>query len=336
MLRPIILALIAFTLLALLGMWIVSGGPRSLVDETRESIRSAIVQDENVGFRLPWQPVELFPNIDITETLQISDEEISYPDFQASQEDQLAELEAEYDRLKAETSQRRTFGTPSPYAGKIGIAHDVIGIRASDAREEYIQIAANYSNSESIDIAGWTIESALSGTRFQIPPGASPFIAGSANILGPVLLDPGGLALVTSAPSPVGVSFQENMCTGYLAQYQTFDPPLAEECPIPSQVVALTEENLRAYGDRCFDAIANISQCRFPQNLPTDIYPACRSILMNSLSYNGCLNDNRFRSTFAKNMWRVYLGASGELWRNSHDAIRLLDAQGRTVSVYVY
>jgi hypothetical protein len=51
---------------------------------------------------------------------------------------------------------------------------------------------------------------------------------------------------------------------------------------------------------------------------------------------NGCVNRNNFRSEFYKNMWRVYLGASGELWPNAHDAIRLLDAQGKTVSVFVY
>lgn len=336
MLRYIIVALFAFTLLALVGIWVISGGPRRLATETRESIRSAVAPDDTVGFRLPWQPVDIFPTLDITEVLDLTVEEESDNSYTLSQGAQLAELEAEYDRLRAETSQRKTFGTPSPYAGKIGIVSDVAGVRATNPNEEHLQIAANYSNSDAIDIAGWTLESALSGSRIQIPPGASPFLAGSANILGPIMLDPGGLALVASSPSPVGISFRENMCTGYLAQFQSFQPPLAEECPSAAQAMPLTEENLRRYGDTCFDLIANLPQCRFPQQLPDTIFPSCRSFLMNALSYNGCVSENNFRSEFDTNMWRVYLGASGELWRNSHDAIRLLDAQGRTVSVFVY
>lgn len=338
MLRYILVALFAFVLLALAGIWVIGGGPRRLATETRESITAAVAPDDSVGFRLPWQPAQIFPTLDITEVLDIDMEDGGYPeyDYQLSQGEQLAELEAEYDRLRAETGERRTFGAPSPYAGKITIQQDVSGVRMENPREEYIQIAANYANEGTIDIAGWTIESALSGARIQIPPGASPFLAGSANIIGPILLDPGALALVVSAPSPVGVSFRENMCTGYLGQYQQFEPPLSEECPAASSVLPLTEDNLRRYGGECFDAIANLPACRFPQNLPASVAPACRDFLMSSLSYNGCISENRFRGTFQKNMWRVYLGASGELWRNSHDAIRLLDAQGRTVSVFVY
>jgi hypothetical protein len=336
MLRYIVIALFGFSLLALAAIWVISGGPRKLATETRESIQSAIAPDDDIGFRLPWQPAEIFPTFDITETLDL-DADVSMSDtFAESQEDQLAELEAEYDRLRADASKQRTFGAPSPHAGKIGIMQDVSGVRATNPHQEYVQIAANYSNSESVDITGWTLESALSGTRIQIPPGASTFLAGSANLLGSVKLDPGGLALVASAPSPVGISFRENMCTGYLGQFQSFEPPLSEECPSPSQVMPLTEENLRMYGDTCFDMIANLPQCRFPQNFPDSIYPSCRSFLMNALSYNGCVSENSFRSEFQKNMWRVYLGAQGELWRNSHDAIRLIDAQGRTVSVFVY
>lgn len=337
MLRYIVIALFGFTLLALVAIWVISGGPRKLATQTRESIQSAIAPTDDVGFRLPWQPAEIFPTLDITEVLDLDADEPSMSEtFAASQEDQLAELEAEYDRLRADSSKQRTFGAPSPYAGKIGLTQDVSGVRASNPREEYVQIAANYSNDKAVDITGWTLESALSGTRIQIPPAASPFLAGSANLLDEVMLDPGGLALVASAQSPVGISFRENMCTGYLGQFQSFEPPLAEECPSPSTVMPLTEENLRMYGDTCFDMIANLPQCRFPQNFPDTIYPSCRSFLMNALSYNGCVSENSFRSAFQKNMWRIYLGSSGELWRNSHDAIRLIDAQGRTVSVFVY
>lgn len=331
MLRYIIIALIAFILVALFVMWVIAGGPRKLVTGAESAVESAVPSEETGGFRLPWQPAQIFPTLDITDALDFTSDDTSLMSAQA----RLAELETQYDSLTAQVRETRSFGNPSPFIGQVTIVQDAGGVRADSASEEYVQIAANYGNSSTIDIAGWTLESALTGVRVSIPPGASPFIANSANILGPIALDPGGLALVMTAPSPIGVSFRENMCTGYLGQFQNFSPALSEECPSPQSILPLTAENLQQYGDACFDAIANLSSCRFPQNMP-NVSGVCRAYLTEFLSYNGCVQANRFRSAFQKNMWRVYLGASGELWRNSHDAIRLLDAQGKTVSVFVY
>ena len=230
----------------------------------------------------------------------------------------------------------RTFGSASPYVGKVIIIDDVSGIRAENAAEEYLQISAAYTNTEAIDVTGWILESALTGIRVAISPAASPFIANNANALAPVSLEPGSLALIATAASPVGVSFRENMCSGYLEQFQTFSPPLIKECPFSSGILPLTQENLIRFGDSCFDALQNLSQCEFPQSLPNTISGACRAYLTEYLSYNGCVNQNRDRSTFQKNMWRVFLGSPQNLWRDSHDAIRLLDAQGKTVSVFIY
>ena len=328
MVRYIIGALLAFVLLALLVIWTMSGGPRKIITSTKASLARAVPSGEDVGFHLPWQPVQVFPTLDITDAFTVDSDA-------ASPQERLAQLEMEYERLNSEVSRSRGFGVASPFAGKVAIVQDPSSLRENSARDEYIQIAANYANTESVDIAGWTLESALSGVRVVVPPSASPFIANSANVLGPTALDPGALALVLTSPSPVGVSFRENMCTGYLSQFQNFSPSLSEECPSPSDVLPLTAYNLQQYGDACFDAIQNLPPCRFPQNL-SDVSSACRAYLTDQLSYNGCVNKNRFRSGFQKNMWRIYLGAPSDLWRNSHDAIRLLDAQGRTVSVFVY
>lgn len=349
MTKPIIVGLIAFTMLALLAIWVVSGGPRRAVSETRESIAAAFSSADDYdpsGFRLPWQPEDPLLLIDITDSFDLTMEdtpadryanekyEAAYAAF-ASQDAQLAALEAEYDQLNAAASKQRTFGTPSPHAGKVGIAQDAFGIRSSNPRDEYVQIVANYGNAAPIDIAGWSLESALTGMKIQIPPAASPYIEGSANILGPILLEPGAVAHVTSAVSPIGVSFRENMCTGYLNQGRSFDPMLQEACPSPSREIPLTEENLRSYGDACFDVINGTSQCRTPQDLQS-VSPSCRVVLADALSYNGCMSRNRFRSGFHGSTWRVYLGSARELWRDSHDVIRLIDAQGRTVSVFTY
>jgi hypothetical protein len=332
MARNIILALLAFLLIALLGLWILSGGPRRVIGTASNAARGVVPTEEELsGFRLPWQPAQLFPTLDITDVLDLAADEP-----RPSAQDRLIALEAEYDKLNAQAQDLRTFGSPSPHVGKVTIMQDISGVRAPDAQDEYLQIAANYANEASIDLSGWVLESALTGTRIAIPAAASPYVANTASAMRSVVLKPGDLALVTSSASPVGVSFRENMCSGYLQQFQSFSPPLADECPSPSQILPLTSENLQRYGDTCFDAINNLPQCRFPQSLPAEISGACRTFLTEFLSYNGCVNQNRHRSTFESNVWRLYLGSGVEIWRNSHDAVRLLDAQGKTVSVFVY
>lgn len=330
MIKYIIVALLAFTLVALAVVWVLSGGPRRVLESAQALADKSVPEEGELSFALPWQPPQLFPTLDLATALHIAPD-----DDLANAQKKLEELEAEYDRLSVEAHTTRTFANPSPFLGKISIVEDVSGVREGERNEEYLQIMANYSNEESVDISGWVLESALSGVRVMIPPSASPFIANSANVLGPTALAPGGLALVSSAPSPVGVSFRENMCTGYLSQFQSFSPRLSEECPAPSQVLPLTESNLVNYGEECFEEIKNLPQCQFPQNLSGVSY-ACQAFLTEKLSYNGCVSANSFRASFNRNMWRVYLGASGEIWRNSHDAIRLLDSEGRTVSVFVY
>lgn len=330
MFRQTVLALLAFIILAFAVMWVIGGGPRRTINQIQAIDVLPFSSQGETGFRLPWQPAQLFPTIDITGALQFAEDDAP------NAEDQLAYLEGEYDRLNRAASDTRTFGNPSVHTGFISLISDTEGVRGESAHEEYLQIAADSRNTTSVDITGWSLESALSGTRIYLPGGTSSFLMGTANVMGAIVLDPGGLAIISSAASPVGISFRENSCTGYLAQFQSFNPPLGGECPLPSAILPVTEENLRTYGDGCFDIVNSLQACEFPQNLPDTLYTSCRAFLADRLSYNGCVQQNRSRSTFQKNLWRVYLGSQTEIWRNSHDAIRLLDAIGRTVDVFVY
>lgn len=334
MLRPLLIALLAFVLIALIGLWVLAGGPRQTFERLANiSFIGPFDPQDAAGFRLPWQPAELFPTLDISDALNISVPVEGGGHLQAEAE--LAALEEEYARLEREASDLRTFGTPSPYQGTVSIAGNLSSIRESDPDREYVELVADHGANASISLAGWYLESALSRTRIPIPFAASPFISGAANTLVPVTLQPGGSAIIVSGASPVGISFRENSCIGYLEQFQPFGVPLPRVCPSPSSVLPLTEENLRLYGDGCFDVIASLGPCEFPQNLSDTLWPSCRAFLANTFSYNGCVGRERVRSSFESNTWRIFLNG-GEQWRNSHDAIRLLDAQGRTVDVFVY
>lgn len=329
MFRQVILALVAFIMIVLLIMWIVGGGPRRAYEDVTSVDFFPFSPETATGFRLPWQPVELFPTIDITGAFQVAEGDYSNTEYE------LAELEAEYERLSRETGSR-TLGTPSPYRGTVSLVSDVAGVRGESANEEYVQISVDYDAKEAIDITGWMLESALSGSRAYIPGIASPFYMGAANATQDAVIAPGGLAIITTGASPVGASFRENICSGYLDQFQQFQPQLGNECPSPSSVLPLTEQNLMQYGDACFDAIQNLSSCRFPQDIPDTVNYACRAFITDALSHNGCVDRNRTNRAFETNRWRLFLGGQAEIWRNSHDAIRLLDREGRTVDVYVY
>lgn len=330
MFRQVIFWLVVFIFLVLLVMWVIGGGPRRAYQEVTSFEFLPFSPDSATGFRLPWQPIELFPTIDITGAFQPAEKNLSDAELE------FIELEAEYQRLGREASGMRTFGTPSPHSGTVSIVRDTTGVRATNANEEYVQISVDYRADAAIDLSGWSLESALSGSKAYLPSIAPAFAMGTAHTLGPALIQPGGLAIVTTASSPVGASFRENICSGYLDQFQTFSPQLGNECPPPKTVLPLTEENLILYGDSCFDVVQSLYTCRFPQDIPAAATPSCRAFLTDALSYNGCVNRNRSTYGFEKNRWRLYLGGQNEIWRNSHDAIRLLDAQGRTVDVFVY
>lgn len=328
MFRQVLLALLVFIILAALLLWVIGGGPRRAYENvTSIDFALPITPNEGVGFRLPWQPIELFPTIDITGAVNEMEEK-------KTPEEELASLVEEYDRLERSSHTLQFLGKPSPYAGKVYIGKNSY-IRAESAAQEYVDIVAS-GDSESVMIAGWSLESALSGVRVYLPPAASPFRMGTTNTFIPTTLSKNESARIFSAPSPVGVSFKENMCTGYLNQFQNFDPLLPERCPAPSSVLPLTEQNLVRYGDECFSLIQTLQNCRFPQDIPHTVTAACRTFLSDTLSYNGCVRDNSFRPEFNGSTWYLFIGSSRELWRNSHDAIRLLDTEGRTVDVFTY
>lgn len=334
MFRRVVLWLLIFIVLAALALWVIGGGPRDVFKSVVSiNILSPLTATTDEGFRLPWQPAQLFPTIDITDALNLSD---PYAHDSSNTETQLIALTEEYERLNREAAALREFGTPSPFARAVFIARDEAGIHATDAAAEYLQLQADYQNSEAIDIRGWSIESALTGVKISLPGAAAPFAQGLPNTLGSVLLSPGGIAIVTSGPSPVGISFRENACTGYLQQFQQFSPPLAEYCPTPSSLIPMNQQNLTRYGAECFDALQDVRSCRFPQELPHTLTETCRAALADTLSYNGCVRTQSTRADFQSDVWRLYIGTAGELWRPSHDVIRLLDAQGRTVDVFTY
>ncbi|MBI5645105.1 hypothetical protein HY970_03330 [Candidatus Kaiserbacteria bacterium] len=261
------------------------------------------------------------------------DHEYGRSDYQTTG-DQLVDLQAQYDELQREVEDARSFGEPSPYRGKVAISGGTAG--ESDPRNEYIVISMQWLESGSISLAGWSLQSQLSGQRAIVPLAASPLIQGTVNTIQPITLFGGQSVIVMSGPSPVGISFRENICTGYLEALQQFQPTLSNACPSPKDAMPLTAFNIQKYGAECSDFVATIPQCSAPATVPSTISPACRTFIANTFTYNGCVSTFRLRVPFNLDTWRAYIGSNRELWSNTHDVIRLLDDRGRTVDSVAY
>lgn len=322
MIRRILFILGIVIVLGLIALWLIQGGAASVIQVARNFTNPISLlsggSSEGGFFKLPWQPDELTRGPDIS----------GYVD----------EVNRQIEQTPPEQSGGTpvtSLGNPSPYAGSVRLSGSAVW--ESDPRQEYVELTASYTLSAPVTISGWSLQSALSGVRVYIPEAAPIFNLGTINNVAPVILISGDSAIVTSGASPVGVSFRENECTGYLGEQQAFTPELSQECPAPSEILPQTAENLQKYGGSCFDYVTGLRSCSFPgTSLPSSLSQACKSFITSNLSYNGCVSTSRAQNSFARPTWRLFLNRTSELWNNSHDAIRLLDTQGRTVDVLTY
>jgi len=255
----------------------------------------------------------------------------------ASIQNELLGLETEVDALKVELSEAQTFGTPSPMREQVVFSKFSNGVRETSPTAEYIIISASLTNTAPINITGWSVQSALSGRRAFIPTGVPTFKMGALGSISDVYLEPGKNAVITTGVSPVGVSIRENICSGYLEQFQTFIPPVSASCPAPSEELPDTLQNLQQYGASCVDFVETLRRCEyFLGSIPSDLSDACVHFIKNALTYNGCVERHRWRPSFSLGDWRIFLGRPFELWQNNRDVLRLLDKEGRTVDVWSY
>lgn len=330
MVRRILLILLAFMVVALVALWLVAGGA-SAVARTARSLTNPVAlifgegTSTGLAIHLPWE-------LGIPQGPDISSFAESAGSEGSGQTPE--EYAAQYQALNARAEDIRTFGNPSAYVGKVTIRGSATAEK--DAAEEYIELNAARGSTLPINITGWSLQSAVTGLRFFVPPAAPIFVLGTLNNTEPVYLEPGTSAIVVSGTSPVGISFRTNICSGYLTELRQFTPELGSLCPAAPDILTKTPDSLRIYGSACFDYIETIPQCHFPATVPSNLSAPCRTLLANTLSYNGCVQQNLYNASFSLPEWRLYLNARRELWDNAHDIIRLLDAQGHTVDVLTY
>ena len=310
--RYTVIGIIVFIVL----LWFLGGGIQKII-KTGNSFHFLTFADllnassSLANFQLPYAPPT--PTIAVSPVAMPGDQGYSASDQNAA--------------------DHSAFANASPYAGKVYL--EEAAARTQTANGEYVVIAAQGTDAP-VDISGWSLESALSGVRAYIPQAAPQFSQGIINTVADVQLPPGAEALVVTGSSPVGVSFRENACTGYLGTLQPFTPALDRTCPAPLNAIPRTDASIARLGADCFAYLSQLPSCTFPAAPPPSLSNECRLQVQTSLSYNGCVYQFKNDASFKKNSWRLYLAQGAPLWGAEHEVIRLLDRQGQVVDVINY
>lgn len=331
MVKNILIAFVAIFLIALLAIWLISGGPSKVLNQVQNGpgiFETFLGTGSSTGafsFVLPFQPTTTYTGINLGYG--------NYEEDGVTDDSLTAEEEYEIEQQKIKEAQ--TFGDPSPYRGKIYFgtylteAHTNIG-------EEYIEIHGSDELTTPVSITGWSLQSMVSGKRFPISAGVQSLTMGTIQPSENIMFGAGMRAIISTGSSPFGASFRENMCTGYLSQFSAFSPSLESSCPSAASELPRTAQNISAYGVSCFGVLESIPSCTTPTSISTEASSACANFIRQTLTYNGCADRHRWRSTFLGNTWRIYLGSNQNTWGDIHDVVRLLDADGRVVDVLSY
>jgi len=323
--RILILVLIGALLLAGL-LWLFTGGLSGIISFVRTVPNPIDIiwgdDAREYKVRLPWE-LEAPRGPDISGLTGVSDE------GGAHVSEELRSLEGRYRELETQAEESEKFGAPSSLRGQVRLS--IGSARERDVRAEYLEISVR----EDVSLAGWSVQSVLSGVRVFLPPAVSPLPSqgGNARV---VVLEAGERAIISSGPSPLGVSFQENACTGYLGEGRTFTPSLEQSCPSATELAPLTIDTLQYYGSQCIDYARTLPSCTTPSSLPSSLTPGCRAYIAETFSYAGCVRKLGGFPSFDSPMWRLYLNSSVQFWDDAHDVIRLLDARGLTVDAVSY
>ena len=228
------------------------------------------------------------------------------------------------------------FGSPSPYRGAVRMNHYVSGAGSADPKNEYIEIYVARDAGVPVNLSGWTISSDATGNATIIPKGTEVPTSGTVNAVQDIVLTPGERALVISGQSPIGASFKENKCIGYFSTFQSFSPPLPQNCPTPSDELASGYGTGYIRDAACIDYVNKLSRCQVALTPPPGASSACQSFLVKYLNYNGCVDAHRSDADFEGDTWRLYLGRMIAMWRTKNEVVKLLDNNGKTVDAFSY
>jgi hypothetical protein len=248
----------------------------------------------------------------------------------------LAGVSEQTQQLQLQIKAAAAFGTPSPYRGLVTISHNTGSLANQDPKEQYIELRTSRNATSGVDITGWRLISTATTTSLGLPQGTKVPTVGDINPTAHIILEPGDTAIVSTGDSPIGVSFEENACTGYLGHLQQFSPTLDNSCPRPVDEFNRYFSGNALRDENCYNLMNTTPQCTVPDDRKPRLSSYCFDMIDHYLNYNGCVNIHRNDVEFESGTWRIYLNQDKSIWKPSRDAIRLVDTQGRTVDLFTY
>lgn len=228
------------------------------------------------------------------------------------------------------------FGPSSPYRDIVTMNHYVSGVGSVDIRNESVGISIAQNAGTLVDLTGWKLVSEATGIAAAIPGGTEIPTSGVVNSLQDIVLTAGERATIISGRSPIGTSFRENKCIGYLGTFQQFSPQLPQNCPMPSDELVSFYGAYYIRDPACIEYVNTLSRCQAVLSPPTGASSACKNFVVQYLNYNGCVAAHKNDTDFEGDTWRLYLGRTSSMWRTSHEVVKLLDINSKTVDAFSY
>lgn len=248
----------------------------------------------------------------------------------------LADTLDDIDDLEKDLRELKIWGEVSPHAGEVSLRRG--NVRTAYVDSEYLIITASTRNERAINITDWAVESYVTERRRWIEEGVRVYVRGRINKKNPIWLEPGERAYIITGDSPVGLSFHENICTGYLTNHQDFIPRLSRACPRPFDEMD-DFADIRLDDDSCWEFVEDIRRCEVPveeEIEDADLSRNCERFVEREFGYNACVENHRFDPYFDEGDWYIYLDREEEMWRPEREIIKLTDRERRTVDVIEY
>lgn len=205
--------------------------------------------------------------------------------------------------------------------------------KETDPEKEYIEIKLSTKSVDKALLSGLRLKGVYN-LDIPIGDGVRLYWPGVTNSKEPIFLDPGGKAIVTTGQSPVGYSFRVNKCTGYLEQFQDFNPRLSRDCPYPRDEYLPSGPG--GLDDICLDYIERLPKCEIVKSIPAHLSSQCQEYVSTKINYKSCVDTHRDDADFYKNEWRIFLGRSDEMWKEKRETIELLDKSGSLIKSISY
>lgn len=205
--------------------------------------------------------------------------------------------------------------------------------KETDPEKEYIEVKLSSKSVDKVFLTGLRLKGVY-GLDLPIGEGVKLYWPGITNTKESIFLEPGGKAIITTGQSPIGYSFKVNKCTGYLEQFQNFNPSLSKDCLYPR------DENVPSgpggLDDNCLDYIDKLPRCEIVKTIPAYLSSQCQEYVSTKINYKSCVDTHRDDADFYKNEWRIFLSRSDELWKQKRETIELLDKSGGLIKEISY